>query len=690
MDPQTDERTVNRLAEEVSPYLRQHAHNPVEWYPWGDEALDRARREDKPILLSVGYSACHWCHVMERESFENPAIAALMNDRFVNIKVDREERPDLDQIYQMVVQIMGRSGGWPLTVFLTPRLAPFFGGTYFPPQERFGMPGFPQVLEAVSRAYRERRDEVDKSAQELTDAIRTVTTPHGDPRDPPADVLIQASRQLLQRADETHGGFGGAPKFPSTMTLDALLRAWRRHGEEPALAHVKRSLDAMREGGIYDQIGGGFHRYSVDERWAVPHFEKMLYDNALLVRTYVDAWRATGLDRYAETARETLGYVMREMRSPQGAFYSSQDADSEGEEGKFFVWTPEELEAVLGEDDARVAAAYFGVAPGGNFEHGATVLHVSRPVGAVASQLGREEGEVREVVERAKRKLFDVREERVKPSRDDKIIASWNGLMIGAFAEAGAALGDHDLVKVAREALDFVRRELWVEGEMRRIHKEGRSKGPAFLEDYADLAGAALDVYEASDDVAAFELARDLVDGAIARFWDAEVGGFFFAERAKDLIVRAKDSVDNAVPSGASSIAHALLRLHGLTGEARYLEHAEGTLRALTPLALEQPAGFGHLLGAMDRYVHGATHVLVLGTAEDADAKALLEVARRTYLPNRVLVRLDPTAPAASTGVAALLEGRGLQEGRATAYVCQNRTCSLPVTDPGALSGLLT
>jgi uncharacterized protein len=683
-------RPSNRLAHEVSPYLLQHAHNPVEWYPWGDEALERARAEDKPILLSVGYSACHWCHVMERESFEDDGIAQLMNELFVNIKVDREERPDLDQIYQLVVQLMGRSGGWPLTVFLGPDLQPFFGGTYFPPVERHGMPAFPQVLQSVAQAFRERRDDIVRSAAEITGAIAKVTAPRGDPREPPPDVLAHAARQLGMQVDPHHGGFGRAPKFPNTMALEVLLRAWKRHGDADALAHVIRTLDAMREGGIYDQLGGGFHRYSVDEHWAVPHFEKMLYDNALLARLYVDAWRATGEERFAATARDTLDYVAREMRSPAGGFYSTQDADSEGEEGKFFAWTPDELVEALGEQDARLAALHFGVAPGGNFEHGATVLHVSRSPEAVARQEGLSEAELRPALARIRAALFEVREGRVKPFRDEKAIASWNGLMIGAFAEAGAALSEPRYLEVAHQALAFVRRELWRDGELLRIHKDGQSRVSGFLEDYADVAGAALDVFEASQDAAALAFAEALVAAATERFWDEGEGAFFFAHAgAKDLIVRPRDSFDHAVPSGASSMVHALLRLHALTEEPALHDKAQRVLRALTPQALEQPMAFGHLLCAMDRYVSGPTHVVVVGVPGDADAEALLSAARRAYLPNRALALVDPASPEGATGPAALLEGRGQEGGKATAYVCRDRTCSLPVTDSDAMVALL-
>jgi uncharacterized protein len=687
---QDTSREPNRLATELSPYLRQHAHNPVDWYPWGEEALGRARQEDRPILLSIGYSACHWCHVMERESFEDSTVAARMNDLFVNIKVDREERPDLDRVYQLVVQLMGRSGGWPLTVFLTPDLKPFFGGTYFPPRERYGMPGFPQVLESVARAYGERRDEVARSADELTEAIARVTAVRAAPGEPPPDALQVAAKRLAQQQDDRHGGFGAAPKFPSPMGLDLLLRAWRRHGDAGALAHVRKSLDAMRHGGIYDQLGGGFHRYSVDDRWAVPHFEKMLYDNALLARLYVNAWRATGEAAYAETARETLAYVLREMRSPEGAFYSAQDADSEGEEGKFFVWTPEEIGEVLGEDDAEVACLHYGVTAGGNFEGGATVLHHRRTAAEVAAELGRDVADVADALSRIRRRLFEARERRVKPALDDKTIASWNGLMIGAFAEVGMALGDAEYVTVAQEGLDFVRRTLWRDGELLRIHRAGQSRVRGFLEDYADVAGAALDVHEATLDPEALSFARRLVDAAVALFWDDREGGFFVTRSdAADVIVRAKDSFDNAVPSGTSSMAHALLRLHAHGGEPALLERAERVIRSLASMALEHPSAFGHFLGAVDRYMHGPTTVVVVGERGDPGAEALLSVARRRYLPTRVLVLVEPDAPAGAEGPVAQIGERRQVDGRPTAYVCHGRTCSLPVATPGALEDLL-
>jgi uncharacterized protein YyaL (SSP411 family) len=674
----------NRLGAELSPYHKQHANNPVDWFPWGDEAIETARREDRPILLSIGYSACHWCHVMEHESFSDDETAKVMNERFVSIKVDREERPDLDQIYQTTVQLMGRSGGWPLTVFLTPKLEPFYAGTYFPPVERYGMPSFRTVLLAVHDAFTNRRKDVETSASELTRAIAEVTAGERDASDPPGDLLARAVTRVAPRIDDVHGGFGDRPKFPNTMALEVLLRAHRATGDEAPLRKVLRALDAMREGGIYDHLGGGFHRYSTDERWLVPHFEKMLYDNALLARLYTDAFKLTKEPRFAETVRETLDYVEREMLSPEGLFYSTQDADSEGEEGKFFVWTPDEIVGVLGRGDAEVFARAYGVTEGGNFEHGTTVLSVARPLATVAREIGETDEETRAVLARAKRALFLAREARVKPFRDEKIIAAWNGLAIGAFAHAGAALGEARYVGIARRALDGVERLLWRDGILLRIAMGDVAKIEAFLEDHGDLACAALDVHEATMDDGALGLARALADAALERFYDEESGSFFFASEGRsDLVVRTKDAYDNAVPSGTSAITHALLRLNELAPNPRYAEAAERQIRALTKSAMDNPLGYGHLIGAMDRYVAGATTVVVVGERDDARTRALLDAARRPYVPNLVLASV--TRGDRESGPAALLEGRTMEGGAPTAYVCRRRACGLPITDPSAL-----
>jgi len=703
--PGASPRTESRLAQEASPYLRQHAHNPVDWYPWGDEALERARSEDRPILLSIGYSACHWCHVMERESFDDPAVAEVMNERFVNVKVDREERPDLDQVYQLVVQMLGRSGGWPLTVFLLPDKTPFFGGTYFPPAPRYGMPSFRQVLDAVDEAWRERREELGQTAAEITEEIAKVTVEKVGVAEAaaaegegglglPADVVLQAADHLAGRLDPDHGGFGGAPKFPSTLSLDVLLRGARHAPEAQSVRFrdgVRQAARAMRDGGLYDQLGGGFHRYSVDARWDVPHFEKMLYDNALLLRLWVELWRLSGDPDLEATIRETAGYLAREMRSPEGGFYATQDADSEGEEGRFFVWTPAELAEVLGDEDARLAAAWFGVTDEGNFEGGASVLTRRQTLAAMAARFP-DVGDLGDRLAGIRRRLFDARERRPRPLRDEKVLGTWNGLVIGALAEAGGALDDPEILGLATAALDDVRERLWDEdrGELARYVLGDRVVGRGFLEDYADLAGAALDVYEATFDETARSWASALVGAALAGFWDGERGGFFQAPTGSgDLIVRGKDPFDQAVPSGPSAMCHALLRLHGLTDEPRYLERAETTLRALAPMVPRAPAAFGHLLGAFERALAGPTQVVLVGAADDPAVAALARAARRVHLPNRVLARLDPDAPEGAPGTS-LLQGRRQAAGAgATAYVCQDRTCSVPVHEPEALRVLL-
>ncbi|MCC7542639.1 MAG: thioredoxin domain-containing protein [Deltaproteobacteria bacterium] len=683
------ERPANRLATETSPYLLQHAHNPVDWYAWGPAALERSRAEDKPILLSIGYSACHWCHVMERESFEDDATARDMNELFVNIKVDREERPDLDQIYQLVVQVMGRSGGWPLTVFLTPEQKPFYAGTYFPPKERYGMPSFRTVLRAVHDAYRNKRPDIERSASSIVSAIVEVTTPTKGGGGVPNDVLDACMPKLVRRFDEEHGGFGTRPKFPNTMNLDLLLRHADRHRSDASLRRVRLALDAMRAGGIYDQLGFGFHRYSTDERWLVPHFEKMLYDNALLARLYLETWRKSGDERYASVVREIASYLEREMVSSGGAFFSTQDADSEGEEGKFFSWTPEQIEAVVGPDDARIACACWGVAPGGNFEHGTSVLSVNRPAYAVAAQTGLTEPAVRETIERVRGRLFEAREARIKPFRDEKILGAWNGLAIGALADAGATLGTApDMLAMATRAMADVRARLFVDGRLLRIAKDERVQGTAFLDDYAELAGASIDLYEATFDARHLDFARALADVALERFWDGERGGFFFApDDGEKLLCRAKDVYDNAVPSGQSSMTHVLLRLHPLTGVERYRARAEQTLELMIDQAIENPLGFGHLLGAADRYVRGNVEIVLVGDAADPALHALARAARSVYVPNRVIAHVDPRAPRDEVE---LLRGKTAKDGAATAYVCRDATCSAPVTDVEALRTLLT
>jgi len=673
---------VNRLAREASPYLQQHGHNPVDWYPWGPEALERAQREDRPILLSIGYSACHWCHVMERESFENEAVATMMNEWFINVKVDREERPDLDQVYQLVVQLMGRSGGWPLTVFLTPDQKPFFGGTYFPPADRYGMPGFPKVLQAIFEAYHARRDDVNTQSAELVKAITEAASGDSAVRASErgqvlsSGFLASATRKLAARFDDENGGFGHKPKFPGTMSLDVLLRGGER-------ARVRKALDAMRNGGIWDQLGGGFHRYSTDERWLVPHFEKMLYDNALLLRLYVDGWRAFGDERYAATARDIAGYVLREMCSPDGAFYATQDADSEGEEGKFFVWTPLQVDAACAGDAeaARAAKRVWGVTEDGNFEDSsATVLsRVEEPAGAA-------EGEA---LERARRSMFEVRETRPKPFRDEKLLASWNALMIGAMADAGSVL-DPALVAAAERAMRFVERILVVpEGagrsRVRRLAKDGAWKGQGFLDDHAYLADAALDLYEATGDPHWVTLARALGESLLTHFFDAKDGSFFFVpDDGEPILVRAKDPYDHAVPSGASVACRALLRLGALL-DVRFHEPAARAVEGLAAAAAQNPGGMSGAVALGDRLVQGTVDVVLVGPRQAAATQALAREVVRALLPDRVLAWVDPSDPRSVEACPILAEGKPAHH-QPVAYVCRGRTCSLPIHDPAELA----
>ena len=691
----------NRLAREASPYLRQHARNPVDWYPWGPEALEEARAKDKPILLSIGYSACHWCHVMERESFEDAAIARQMNELFVNIKVDREERPDLDHIYQLVVQLLGRSGGWPLTVFLTPQQKPFFGGTYFPPVDRYGVPGFPKVLAAIAAAYREQREEVASQADEIASAIAGATAGEatGSAAALTPAALQAAAKKLVARFDDQHGGFGSRPKFPSTMALALLLEdAWTTR-DEANLGRVRLALEAMRGGGIYDHLGGGFHRYSTDEKWLVPHFEKMLYDNALLLRLYADGHRAFEADAFAATVVDIARYLRREMTDASGAFYATQDADSEGEEGRFFVWSPEELQAVLGGDPEAlaVALAHYGVTPEGNFEEtGKTVLAEAEPIASLAVRMGKAPSHLTRALERARTALFEARRSRVAPFRDEKILASWNGLAIGALAYGGRAVGDAELIATARRAFDAVETHLLrtatLDGEpslrAARLVKDGVVKEHGFLDDHAYLACASLDLYEATGEPRYVEVAAALARTVLARFHDPKGGGFFFtADDAEALIVRAKDPYDQAVPSGAAMACQALRRLGVLLGEP-FASVAQREVERLGEAALKNPFGMAQLALEVGPLVRGSVDVLLVGPRDDARTEALAAEAFARYVPGRLVAWFDPADARSRAACAALAEGK---EPRAepVAYVCRGRTCSPPVSRPEDLRPLL-
>ncbi len=672
----------NRLAAESSPYLLQHQHNPVDWYPWGDEAFAQAQASGKPVFLSVGYAACHWCHVMEHESFEDQETADVLNQHFVSIKVDREERPDVDQIYMSAVQLLTRHGGWPMSVFMTPEGKPFHGGTYFPPEPRQGMPSFRQVLTAVHDAWVNRRDELESGAGRLTDAIQAA-----DSLDLPSapvtdDDLRRASQALAGSEDRTHGGWGQAPKFPQAMAIEFLLRRHLATGEGLLLEIADRALHRMARGGIYDQVGGGFHRYSVDAAWHVPHFEKMLYDNSQLARVYLHAWQIGGDPAHRRVVEETLDWVRREMTHPQGGFFSTLDADSEGEEGKFYVWSLEEVRDVLGAD-ADLVADIYDVSARGNWE-GVNVLRRLKDLDVLAYQHDESTPEIQSAGDRALPRLFERRAGRIRPGLDDKIITAWNGLMIAAFAEAARALDRDDYAIAATEAAEFCCTELWRDGgRLWRTWKDGRARFNAYLEDYACLAEGLLELYQTTFDERWFVAARDLSDAMLEHFQDPEGGFFDTSNDHEQLVTRPKNVQDNATPSGGSMAVTVLGRMHALTGEARYLNAAERALTAVGPGATNYPTAFAQWFSAADFLAGQPVGVAVVG--DGAQREDLLRVVRETYRPRSVV-------SAASDGDAAgipLLQNRYPLDGQAAAYVCHGFVCKLPTSDPEVVGQLL-
>jgi hypothetical protein len=665
---------TNRLATETSPYLLQHAENPVDWYPWGPEALERAKAEEKPIFLSIGYSACHWCHVMAHESFEDRAIADQLNRDFVAIKVDREERPDLDDVYMAAVQTLTGGGGWPMSVFLTPELAPFFGGTYFPPEDRHGIPGFPRVLSAIAEAYRDRRAEVVEQGRQLAAHLREQLEVQPGRSEVERRQLDAAVARVAESFDAVHGGFGGAPKFPAPMTLEFLLRAWRRSRDPEVLQMVTTTLDRMADGGIHDQIGGGFARYSTDARWLVPHFEKMLYDNAQLAHAYLEAFRATGQPRYAEVARQTLEFMIRELTTEDGGFASALDADSEGEEGRFYTWDLEPfVEALraggLKADEAADVAAYWGVVHGGNWE-GHSILHVARP--EAASQ---------DMLDRAQAALLAAREQRVRPGRDDKQLAAWNGMALRAMAVGSLVLGDDRFAAASRRCVEFIGAHLLREGDrLWRTARAGTAHTPAFCEDYAHVADGLLAAYAALGDGADLELAAVLMHRAVADFWDEASGTFFDTSDEHDRVVaRPRSLIDGATPSANAVAADVLLRLALLTGEPDHDRRARSILRAAGPALERHPIQFGRMLSAADRALGEPLDAVIAGDGDDPLAVALRRAAGAAYQPDLVI------APVASgNGIPAwpIFEGKMARDGQPTAYVCRGYACDEPTSDP--------
>jgi uncharacterized protein YyaL (SSP411 family) len=678
---------TNRLIHESSPYLRQHAHNPVDWYPWGEEALRRARELDRPIFLSIGYSACHWCHVMEHESFEDAEVAAILNQYFVSIKVDREERPDLDQIYMAAVQLMTRQGGWPMSMFLTPDLQPFFGGTYFPPDDRYGRPGFKRLLLSLAQAWKEKQQTIYEQAGHVTEHVRNMLRLESAGGDLGVELLRNATAVLSRSFDQTHGGFGTAPKFPHPLELRLLLRCAVRFDDDDVLGMVKQTLDHMARGGMYDQLGGGFHRYSTDERWLVPHFEKMLYDNSLLAPTYLEAYQITGEPFYRQVVEETLPYILREMTSPEGPFYSTQDADSEGVEGKFFVWSREEMQDILG-GDAELFCSIYDVTAEGNWE-GHNILHLARGLDQEARLLGLAEEDLHRRLEACKQKLLAVRNRRVWPGRDEKFLTSWNGLMISAMAKAYQVLEQPEYLQAAVHAADYVLSHMR-SGDGRLLRTAGAgapAKLNAYLEDYTFMLDALVTLYESSFEPRWLEAALDLARITIEQFWDDAEGGFFYTGKDHEqLIARTKDPHDSSVPSGNSLAVLSFLRLAKLTGRRDLFEMAEKTLHLFRDLMVSSPMAAPQMLSSLDFFLGPVTEVAVVGDSDSEETRKSLRIIRRRFRPNQVMAFKPAGARATDLEkTIPLLAGKTAQRG-VTIYLCRDFACQKPIVGAADLA----
>ncbi len=678
---------MNRLANETSPYLLQHAGNPVDWYPWGEEAFAKARAEDKPVLLSIGYSACHWCHVMEHESFEDEAIAALMNENFVSIKVDREERPDLDEIYMNAVQLLIKRGGWPMTVFLTPEGKPFFGGTYYPPEDRQGMPGFPRVLKAVAEAYRNKPQDVARNVDQIVAALDRMSVLNLTGGELNVELVTRGAEGLTPAYDANHGGFGRAPKFPNPGVFNMFLRAYRLSGNRRYLEMITETLRKMAEGGMYDQLGGGFHRYSVDDKWLVPHFEKMLYDNGQLAQVYAEAYRITKDGFFKRIVEETLEYVLREMCQPEGGFYSAQDADSEGEEGKFFVWTREQVLEFLGKEHGEIFCRFYDVSDLGNFE-GKNILHPILTVEQAAKYFKKDEQEIESVLAGARARLFEEREKRIKPFRDEKVIVSWNGLMLSGVAAAYAITGDARIREAGARTVDFIFTRMFDKGLLLHTYKDGQAKLLGYLDDYAFLIAGLLDLFEATHEVELLERAKALARTMVDEFWDGTNGGFFYTGKSHEqLISRTKPGFDHSIPSGNSVAALVLVRLHHYTGEQDLLERAEKVLRLHYDNMAREPFGLATMLGALDFHLSKPAEIVMVAGRDDPDARGIVQQVQDSYLPNKTLQWVSPDARLEE--ISPLLEGKSQVGSKPTVYVCRNFTCAPPVTDWEGLKPLL-
>jgi uncharacterized protein YyaL (SSP411 family) len=672
----------NRLFLEKSPYLLQHAHNPVDWYPWGEDAFLRAAKENKPVFLSIGYSACHWCQVMEAESFEDEKVAGLLNQHFVSIKVDREERPDIDKIYMTVCQSMTGSGGWPLTVIMTPDKRPFFAGTYFPKEAKFGRQGLMQILPQVANLWESERDKLLEIGDQTAEMVRNLSSAVQ------AGELsvgnIEESFVLLQgRFDPQYGGFGGAPKFPSGHTLSLLLRWWKRSGDEKALAMVEKTLDAMRRGGMYDQLGFGFHRYSTDVRWLVPHFEKMLYDQAMLAIACVEAYQATRKAEYAETARQVFTYVLRDMTSPEGGFYSAENADSEGEEGKFYVWTQEEIRQILGDRQADVFSRFYGVTEGGNFEGARNILHVSKNLDEFAKSEVIQPENLKETLEESREKLFRLREKRIHPSKDDKVLTDWNGLMIAALAKGAQAFDQPDYADAAARAADFLLKNLRrPDGRLLHRYREGEAAIVGYLDDYAFLIWGLLELYEATFQTRYLKEAVTLANDMLKIFWDEKDGGFFFTgEDAEEVLARTKEVYDGAIPSGNSVALLDLIRLGRMTANEEFEDKATALMRAFGGQITRSPTAFAQLLVGVDFALGPTKEIVIAGGLGQEDTKKMLGAIHQRFLPRQVLIfHPEDENREAIEQLAPFVKEQNSIDGKATAYVCENYACKIPTT----------
>ena len=681
------DRIPNRLIEETSPYLLQHAYNPVQWYPWGSEAFEKARKENKPIFLSIGYSACHWCHVMERESFENDEVADILNSKFISIKVDREERPGVDAIYMKAVQMLTGSGGWPLSVFLAPDLKPFFGGTYFPPEDMYGRPGFKSLLTQVAKVWEEQSADILKDAGRIAEKLKQSETLPAGSGDLSASALKDAVDGLWAQFDSAWGGFGGAPKFPPSAGIDLLLRHFQRTGNEKILGMATHTLNKMSQGGMYDQLGGGFHRYSVDREWLVPHFEKMLYDNALLSSAYTDAYLVTGNDWYRRIAIEVMDYVLNEMSDDAGGFHSAEDADSEGVEGKYYVWSKGEIDKLLGEVDSKLFCEYFGVSDSGNFEEH-NILNVPVAPAEFAEDHKLKQDALLKRIDTMREKLVPERTKRIAPGRDDKVLVSWNALMISSLARGYQVFGEKRFLEGAEKAAQHILTRMMKGSRLYHTFRGGKASVDGYLDDYANLINALIDLYEADFNPERIAVSEELAGHMKDLFWDGESGGFFFtSEKHDNLLVRTKPYFDGSVPSGNAMAAKACLRLGRVTGKKEYRELAEKTLHAFSTPINQYPSACHNLVAVADAHLSPSTEIVIVGKKGAGDTEAMLQAVRSTYNPNRIVALLD----AASVGSmdTPLFEGRKSVGGVATAYVCENYACKKPMTDTAELATFL-